>query len=371
MVTSALGKGFPARNQGPQAAIREKSMRDQRLLNTLWIVLPALIAVVVSRHGSSVEVVARHLPQPPVALSTNQRPPSADGFFWEIRSNAHERLYRARDGRMARVSVWPGEILLWCRQAGDSVYSLAGQGPDRMGPPCLIDPPFVLRRTRLENGAAETVRDDLPSASVFVHPSGAVCFADTHGIYRIPPTGGRAELLCPRTDFNVTAWGAAGETIYWIEEAMPGSRDPVGSCRLLALDPGSDQPRTVAWAPDALTDLVVSERLIAWYHPASRKLEGVRPDGRVNVLARDINLASTPVAAGDRLYYLCERPQAGRELATTSVSSGEGEVVARLDRSTQILGCAQDGVYLSEEEGGRGWLSSPVRTGRLLRVPLP
>ena len=34
-------------------------------------------------------------------------PPSADGFLWEIRSNAHERMYRARDGRMARPTATP------------------------------------------------------------------------------------------------------------------------------------------------------------------------------------------------------------------------------------------------------------------------
>lgn len=345
-------------------------MREQKLFNTLWIVLPALMAVVVSRQGGKVEVVSRNLSRPPVALATEQRPPSADGFFWEIRSNAHERVFRARDGRTARVSVWPGEILVWCRLTGNAVYSLTGQGPDRMGPPCLIDPPFVLRRTPLDGGAAQTIRDDLPSASAFVHGSGAVCFAETDGIYRIPPAGGRAELLCRRAAFNVTAWGAAGETLYWIEEAMPGSRDPIGSCRLLALDPGRRQPRTVAWAPDALTDLVISGTTIAWYHPAGRALEAVLPDGRVNVLARDINLASTPVAAGDRLYYLCERPDGRRELATTSASQEDPETLARLDRSAQLLGAAQDGVYVSEVEGGSGWLSSPVRTGRLLRVPL-
>src|SRR5687768_7254087 len=138
-------------------------MRERKLLNTLWIVLPALMAVVVSRHGGRVEVVARSLSHAPVALATDQRPPSADGFFWELRSNAHERVFRARDGRVARVSVWPGELLLWCRQAGDAVYSLAGQGPDRNGPPCLIDPPYVLRRTRPNDSTVETIRDDLPS----------------------------------------------------------------------------------------------------------------------------------------------------------------------------------------------------------------
>src|SRR5687767_6551567 len=106
-------------------------MREQKLLNTLWIVLPALMAVVVSRHGGGVEVVSRNLSRPPVALATDQRPPSADGFYWEIRANAQERVFRARDGRGARVSVWPDEILLWCRQVGSAVYSLAGQGPDR------------------------------------------------------------------------------------------------------------------------------------------------------------------------------------------------------------------------------------------------
>ena len=94
------------------------------------------------------------------------------------------------------------------------------------------------------------------------------------------------------------------------------------------------------------------------------------PEGKVTVLARDINLAATPVSASDRLYYLCERPGGARDLATTGISRGGRQTLARLDRSARILGLARDGLYPSEEEGGRGWFSSPVRTGRLLRVAL-
>jgi hypothetical protein len=353
---------------------RARRVTEQRLLNTLWIVIPALLAVAMNRHGSGVEVVERNLSAPPVVLATDHQPASASGFFWEVRSTAQQRLYRSHDGRAVRVTARPGEMLLWCRQVGEVVYSLAGQGPDRAGPPCLVDPPFVLRRTLLRGGPTQTVCADLPSPSVFVTPSQAICYADRDGVYRVPPEGGAAELLCPRTDRNITAWGQRGgrrgETLYWIEEAMPGGRDPVSSCRVMALDPDNQEPRTLAWAPDALTDLVVDDQAIAWYHPAGRALEGVEPDGRVTVLARDINLAATPVPVGDRLFYLCERSGGARDLAATVVSRGGRVTLAHLDRSACILGSARDGLYLSEEEGGRGWFSSPVRTGRLLRVPL-
>jgi hypothetical protein len=347
---------------------------EPKLLNALWIVIPALLAVAMNGRGRGIEVVERNLSAAPVALATDHRPASANGFFWEVRSNPAERLYRSRDGRMLRVTARPGEMLLWCRQVGDAVYSLAGQGPDRAGPPCLVDPPFVLRRTLLRGGPTRTVCTDLPSPSVFVSASQAVYYADRDGIYRVAPAGGTPELFCPRADRNVTAWGerrdGGGETLYWIEEAMPGGRDPVGSCRVMALDADAQEPRTLAWAPDALTDLVVDGPTIAWYHPAGRALEGVEPDGTVTVLARDLNLAQTPVSIGDRLFYLCERPSGARDLASTVVSRGGRTTLARLDRSASLLGAAGDGLYLGEEEGGRGWFSSPVRTGRLLRVPI-
>jgi hypothetical protein len=344
-------------------------MSEQKLFNTLWIVVPTLMAVLMSACGGKVQVVARGLPTPPVALATDQRPASGNGFFWETHSTPREHLFRTHNSRSVRVTAQPGETLLWCRQVGTAVYSLAGHGPDRLGPPCIIDPPFILRRQPLSGGPVRVVRADLPSASVFVLPSGAVCFADAAGIHRIGPTGGPAQLICRRTDRNVTAWGAAGETLYWIEEAMPGGRDPVGSCRLVSLAPGARRPRLVAWAPDALTDLVVSEKTVVWYHPGGRTLEGVGPDGQVTVLAREINLAETPALIGDRLFYLCQSRSGARELETTSVSAGGCERLARLDASARILGTARDGLYLGEEEGSGFWFSARTRTGRLLRVP--
>jgi hypothetical protein len=137
----------------------------------------------------------------------------------------------------------------------------------------------------------------------------------------------------------------------------------------MALAPGNTQPRTVAWAPDALTDLVVEGQKVAWYHPAGRSLEALLPDGQVTVLARNINLATTPELVGDQLVYLCELHSGGRELAATSASHGGYQRLARLDRSARLLGVASDGVYLSEEEGG--WFAAGVHTGRLLRLPLP
>jgi hypothetical protein len=185
----------------------------------------------------------------------------------------------------------------------------------------------------------------------------------------------------------VTAWGAEGETLYWIEEAMPGARDPVGSCRIVALAPDAEEPRTVAWAPDALTDLVISKQIIAWYHPGGRAIEGVQPDGRVSVLAREVNLAATPVPVGDRLYYLCQRRGGARELAVTSIRREGRETLARLHGSARLLGAAGDGLYLGEEERDRIGFpfglpkaqaaepseppSQPARAGRLLRLRLP
>lgn len=330
--------------------------------------VPALLAVMISVTGGKVQVVERGLPWAPVALVTDQQPASGDGLLWEIHSTPRERLFRTREGRRVRVAAQPGETLLWCRQVDGAVYSLAGHGPDRFGPPCVIDPPFVLRRQPLTGGPARVLRAGLPSASVFVMPSGAVCFADAAGIHRMRPAGGPAALLCPRKDRSITAWGAAGDTLYWIEEAAPGGRDPVGSCRLVSLAPGARQPQLVAWAPDALTDLVVAGQTVVWYHPGGRALEGVGPDGKVTVLVRAINLAETPTLAGDRLFYLCETSSGARELATTSMSGGRGESLAHLDASARILGTARDGLYLGEEEGS-SWLSSRARTGRLLRVP--
>jgi hypothetical protein len=344
-------------------------MREQKVSNLLWIVVPALMAIAMTNRGGRTEVVARGLTPPPVVLATDERPASSDGFFWEKHSTPRERVYRTQEGRSVRISAGEGEILLWCRRIGDAVYSLAGQGPDRLGPPCVIDPPFVLRRTSLNGGFTRTVCGDLTTASVFVTSSGAVCYADDRGVWRSASMGGPAKLICPRPTHNVTLWGAAGETLYWIEEAMPGGRDPVGSSRLMALSPGTAQPRTVAWAPDALTDLVVSGDKVAWYHPAGRSLEGLLPDGQVTVLARDINLATTPELVGDQLIYLCERNGGGRELATTSASRGGYERLARLDGSARMLGVADDGLYLSEEEGS--WFSGRTRVGRLLRLPLP
>jgi hypothetical protein len=344
-------------------------MSDQKLFNTLWIVVPTLMAAVMSARGGKLQVVARGLPTPPVALATDQRPASGDGFFWETHSTPREHLFRTQDGRSLRVTAQPGETLLWCRQVGTAVYSLAGHGPDRFGPPCVIDPPFVLRRQSLHGGPTRILRADLPSASVFVMPSGAVCFADRDGVHCIRPTGGPAELLCRRRDRNVTAWGAAGNTLYWIEEAMPGGPDPAGSSRLVSLAPGDRLPRLVAWAPDALTDLVVSGKTVVWYHPGGRALEGLGPDGKVAVLAREINLAETPELVGDRLFYLSQGRSGTRELVTTSVSAGGCERLARLADSARILGTAEDGLYLGEEEGSGPWFSDRARTGRLLRVP--
>src|SRR5947209_16326589 len=105
MHASAPVPGFPAR----------RLMSDQRLANTLWVVVPSLMAVLMHARGGSVQVVERGLPVPPVALATDRRPASADGFLWETRSTGRERVFRARDGRTVRVTAQPGEMLLWCR----------------------------------------------------------------------------------------------------------------------------------------------------------------------------------------------------------------------------------------------------------------
>ena len=199
-------------------------------------------------------------------------------------------------------------------------------------------------------------------------PSGAVCYADAAGVRRIGPKGGATTLLCPRAERSITTWGAAGNTLYWIEEAMPGAREPVGSSRLVAFSMRDRQPRTVAWAPDALTDLVVSNKNVVWYHPASRTLEAARPDGQVTILARGINLAATPTAVGDQLFYLCQRENGGRDLRATSISRGVRELRLRLDASARILGAAGDGLYLGEEERSSAWSAPRAPTGRLLRV---
>jgi hypothetical protein len=348
-----------------------KTMSDQRLASTLWIVVPSLMAVLMHARGAGVQVVARGLPAAPVALATDHRPASADGFMWETRSTPTERQFRAHDGRMVRVTAQPGGMLLWCREVGSNVYSLSGQGPDRFGPPCVVDPPFVLRRQPLGGGAARVVRDNLPSSSVYVMPSGAVCYADSAGIHRISPRGGTAELLCRRADRSVTAWGAANNTLYWIEEAMPGARDPVGSCRLVAFSLHDRQPQTMAWAPDALTDLVVSGNEVTWYHPASRTLETAQPEGQVAILARDINLVATPEIIGDDVFYLCQRENGARELRATSISRGVRELRVRVDASARLLGAAGDALYVGEEERPASWFATGPATGRLLRVALP
>ena len=183
-------------------------MSEQRLFNALWIVVPSLMAVLLSGRGGSVQVVARGLPAQPVALTTDRRPASADGFLWETRSTSRERLFRAPDGRSVRVAARPGEMLLWCRQVGQAIYSLSGQGPDRFGPPCVVDPPFVLRRQPLAGGPVRTVCGDLPSSSVFVLPSGAVCFAAADGVRRIGPRGG-AQACRSSGDSEERAPGAA------------------------------------------------------------------------------------------------------------------------------------------------------------------
>jgi hypothetical protein len=345
-------------------------MSDQRVLNTLWVVVPSLMAVVMQARGGNVQVVARGLPASPVALATDQLPATSAGFLWETRSTASERLFRAPDGRIVRVAARPGERLLWCRQVGVFVYSLSGQGPNRLSPPCVVDPPFVLRRQPAGGGPARLVRGDLPSSSVFVMPSGAVCYADSVGVRQIGPRGGAPTLLCPRADRSITAWGASGNTLYWIEEAMPGAREPVGSSRLVAFSPRDRQPRTVAWAPDALTDLVVSGKNVVWYHPASRTLEVARPAGQVTVLARDINLAATPDMVGDHLFYLCQRERGGRELRATSISQGVRELRVNVAASARLLGSAGDGLYLGEEESTNAWFAPRAPTGRLLRVAL-
>jgi len=345
-------------------------MSDQRVLNTLWVVVPSLMAVVMHARGGNLQVAARGLPAPPVALVTDRPPASASGFLWETHSTASERIFRASDGRTVRVTARPGEMLLWCRQVGPAIYSLSGRGPDRFGPPCVVDPPFVLRRQSPGGGPARVVRGGLPSASVFVMPSGAVCYADAAGVHRIGPNGGPAALLCPRANRSITAWAAAGETLYWTEEAMPGARDPVGSCRLVVFSLRDRQPQTVAWAPDALTDLVVSGTNVVWYHPASRTLEGAQSDGQVKVLARDINLAATPEIVGDHLFYLTQGGNGVRELQATALSRAVRELRVRLDPSARIIGAADDGLYLGEEESSGSWLAPHARSGRLLRVAL-
>src|SRR5207248_5988587 len=103
MHASAPAPCFPAR----------RLMSDQRLANTLWVVVPSLMAVLMHARGGSVQVVARGLPAAPVALATDRRPASAEGFMWETRSTARERQFRARDGHTVRVTVRPGEMLLW------------------------------------------------------------------------------------------------------------------------------------------------------------------------------------------------------------------------------------------------------------------
>ena len=133
----------------------------------------------------------------------------------------------------------------------------------------------------------------------------------------------------------------------------------------MALSLRDRQPRTIAWAPDALTDLVVSGQTVAWYHPASRTLEAAQPDGQVTVLARDINLAATPEIVGDHLCYLCQGSNGVRELQSTSISRAARELRVRLDPSARIVGAASDGLYLGEEEGSTPWFSHPARTGRL------
>ena len=55
-------------------------MSERRLFNTLWIVVPIVMAAAMSARGGTVQVVARGLPMSPVTLATDQRPASADGF---------------------------------------------------------------------------------------------------------------------------------------------------------------------------------------------------------------------------------------------------------------------------------------------------
>jgi len=56
-------------------------MREQRIINLLWIVVPTLMAIAMTTHGSRTEVVARGLQPPPVVLASDDRPGSASGFF--------------------------------------------------------------------------------------------------------------------------------------------------------------------------------------------------------------------------------------------------------------------------------------------------
>src|SRR5207244_13316619 len=86
MHASAPVPGFPAR----------RLMSDQRLANTLWVVIPSLMAVLMHARGGSVQVVARGLPTDPVALATDRRPASAEGSMCETRSSSRPRQFRAR-----------------------------------------------------------------------------------------------------------------------------------------------------------------------------------------------------------------------------------------------------------------------------------
>src|SRR5437870_12202573 len=101
-------------------------MREQRITNLLWIVVPALMAIAMTNRGGRTEVVARGLIPPPVVLATDERPASANGFFWAKHSTPRERVYRTHEGLTVRISAGEGEVLLWCRRIGDAVYSLAG-----------------------------------------------------------------------------------------------------------------------------------------------------------------------------------------------------------------------------------------------------
>ena len=105
---------------------------------------------------------------------------------------------------------------------------------DRFGPPCVVDPPFVLRRQSLTGGPGRAIRDDLPSSSVFVMPSGAVCYADAEGVQRIGPRGGPAEPVTNRVGMHEEHPRRRLERIALLQVGRDGveQRDPAAPERL-------------------------------------------------------------------------------------------------------------------------------------------
>ena len=46
-------------------------MRDQKVTNLLWIVVPALMAIAMTNRGGRTEVVAKGLMPPPIVLAVD------------------------------------------------------------------------------------------------------------------------------------------------------------------------------------------------------------------------------------------------------------------------------------------------------------